>query len=496
MYDPRIILQQATGGFIPAENTLQDSQAIQAEAQRQKIAMQQARDKARADQQTYEEKQLPLDQQKTLQPGILSKLGLSNQSMLTPEQPAQSTQQAPVLPPQLGPQQDQPFMMNQGRPNLPPQLAAQQPQDPMAGQQSILDERGRLLKENQGMSEALAASPILASINKNKESNLSGRGDLAGDQYALAQNRAFSQIVPNLEAIKNQGIAAMRGAKTGKSIDAYNGLISGIQSAVANANPQLLHSKDYQDYMKDLEKFKPTPQPSMGVISMMPPPSNVLDNAAKRIANRESTISEEINKGRFAGAQAMQIHDDLVQRVSALDPTFSEQDTEAGAAFSKNPATRRALQGMENAYKTIGRLKDVYSKLNNTEYPTVNSAINAGKIQVGDVNAARAMIAEVLGNDELTKAFAAGGGSTDKLRDMSEKLANYNLSPNQMKVQFDELEHGLERAYNAYQTQGGGYIRKLKTGTVAPLQEWKDGDKRTNSAGTPMIRVNGKWQPQ
>jgi hypothetical protein len=163
----------------------------------------------------------------------------------------------------------------------------------------------------------------------------------------------------------------------------------------------------------------------------------------------------------------MQIHDDLVRRVKAIDPNFSEADSEAGYAFGKNPATRRAISQLDNAYSTLARLKDVYSKLNNTQFPTLNKALNAGALQVGDVDAARAAIAEVLGNDELTQAFSRGGMGSDKLREMSEKLANYNYSPAQMSAQFDEIMHGLERSRNAYVGQGGGYIKPLQTGKTA-----------------------------
>ncbi len=210
------------------------------------------------------------------------------------------------------------------------------------------------------------------------------------------------------------------------------------------------------------ESFKPNAQPSMVSVMNAPVSNTVLDNAAQRVADRKSTLSEEIAKGRWIGPKAMEMHDQLVQKVASLDPNFSEQETESGAAYAKNPKVRNSIQQLDNAYSTVGRLKDIYSKLDNGQFPTLNKAINAGKVQTGDVNAARAAIGQVLGNDELTQAFARGGTGSDKLREMSEKLSDPNASPQQMIAQFDELLQGVKRSRAAYETQGGGYIHPMK----------------------------------
>jgi hypothetical protein len=222
------------------------------------------------------------------------------------------------------------------------------------------------------------------------------------------------------------------------------------------------------------ESFKANAQPNMAVVNSTPPPAKVIDNAIRRVAAGESTVSEEINKGRFAGAQAMEIHDRLVEGVKAMKPDFSEADDEAGYAYSKSPKVKTALTQMDNAYTTVGRLQKIFAKLDNGQFPTLNAAFNAGKFQAGDVAAARASIGKILGNDELSKAFAGGGVTSDKLRDMSDALVNKNLSPGQMKAQFDELLQGIARQRAAYETQGAGHIKPMKAMESAPKAHPQD----------------------
>jgi len=372
-----------------------------------------------------------------------------------------------------------------------PQQAPADPNDPYARQQALASQGQSLADYASGHPVLLSRSPELTAIQAEKEKALAAQTANAGTQFGLRQQQDFNTILPSLEQIKQRGLAAMKGAPTSRSVDAYNAMVGGVQSALVSQAPHLINSKAYQDYMKDLEKFKPTPQPNAAVISMQPPPSSTLDNAARRIANHESTVSEEINKGRFAGAQAMQIHDELVNRVRAIDPNFSEADSEAGYAFGKNPSTRRAISQLDNAYSTLDRLKSVYAGLNNGQFPTVNKALNAGALQLGDVESARAAIAEVLGNDELTQAFSRGGMGSDKLRDMSSKLANYNLSPQQMAAQFDEIMHGLERSRNAYVGQGAGYIKPMeKKGAEPSVKPYDDPAKEARYQA--WKKANGK----
>ncbi len=468
MYDPRIILQQAQG-FVPAPNTLQDSQEIQAEGLRQRIAAQKAKDEARAAQDTSAQSQYNLGEQRHLSELVNPIRDREIQDSQNP-QPSQNGQAQPQgqpnLPPQYGPQQapQQPFMLGQGAPNLPPQYQqaqAQQPQDAFSGQQSVLDERAKMLADEKRKSMLYATVPVLAANEKLRESNLAGRGDLAGDQYSLAQNRAWSQLAPDLESVKNQGIAEMRGANTNKSIDAYNKMIGGIQSAVVRANPQLLNSKGYQDYMKDLEKFKPTPQPSMAVMMGAPIPATAMDSAAKRIANRESTVSEEMAKGFNRRPDAFQLHDQLVNQVKQFDPNFTEQDTESGAAFAKAPATRRYVAAIDNARTTAARIMELAKTNAGTPSPALNALINKFKVQAGDVDAAKVAIGQLAGTEEYSGAFNRNGGGSETTRGWADELGGLIYQqPEQAQASSTELLRAFDRNRQALMKQGGGYIKK------------------------------------
>jgi hypothetical protein len=278
-----------------------------------------------------------------------------------------------------------------------------------------------------------------------------------------------------------------------------------VEAAKKLIPPGMMGMPEVKEYLSTLEKMKPNPPPNMAGMMGAPVPNSVLDNAAKRIANHQSTLSEELSKGRWMGQTAMQVHDELVNRVAGLDPNYSEQGSEAGAAYAKNPKTRTAIQQLDNAYSTVKRLQDVFSKLDNGQFPTLNKAINAGKVQMGDVNAAQAMIAQILGNDELTQAFARGGTGSDKLRGMSEALANPNLAPKQMAAQFQEILAGVKRSRQAYETQGGGYINPMAddspagAGTPgasgnwdspAPVKPMQAGEVRTLRGGISIKKIH------
>ncbi len=460
MYDPRIILQQASG-FIPAPNTLKNPQEILAERQRQEVELQKAKDEARASGQTYDYNQQTMPSRVTQQANAAEAGSLTNQGLRLgmPEKQFEANRagiRSGVLNemyPGAGQAQGQ---------SQPPQY--QQPQS------------GALPMSRESDAQQPQAHPAVMAALYSK--SLPELMDMKSKQGGLGMDDLIDPVISRKIMIEKQKMyddlnsPEWKGKINAIGVKKTNG--SQAFNEFRQKHPIIQMLPETEQAKIQTESFGANAQPNAGMISLIPPPNSVLDNAARRIANRESTISEEINKGRFAGSQAMQIHDDLVNRVSAIDPAFSEQDTEAGAAFAKNPGTRKAVTQLDNAYSTLDRLRDVYSKLNNFKYPTINAAKNAGAIKLGDVEAARASIAEVLGNDELTQAFSRGGIGSDKLRDMSAKLADYNYSPAQMTAQFDEIMHGLERSRNAYVGQGGGYIRPMKTAPKAAAASYSD----------------------
>lgn len=454
-YDPRIILQQANGGFVPAPNTLRNPQDIIGERQRQEVELQNAKDAARAAGQTAEYNERTLDSRVGQSANLAERGGLENQGLaLGIPQKRLEAKQAGVESNYLD--QMYPGAGQQQPPNIPPPYQPQSGGLPMS-RESDAPPQAQIPPAVQNQFAGKSLSELMQ-----MKAQAGPAGEFLGKFIdPLIQRKILTEkqaMYDDLNSPQWQAKINGIGIKNTNGSNAFN--------EFRKTHPIIELLPETEQAKIQTESFKANAQPNMAMIGSQPPPASVLDNAARRIANKESTVSEEINKGRFTGSTAMQIHDNLVERVRALDPNFSEADSEAGYAFGKNPGTRKAISQLDNAYSTLDRLRGVYSKLNNSQYPTINKALNAGALETGDVDAARASIAEVLGNDELTQAFSRGGMGSDKLREMSSKLANYNLSPQQMTAQFDEIMHGLERSRNAYVGQGGGYIKPLKTASA------------------------------
>lgn len=286
------------------------------------------------------------------------------------------------------------------------------------------------------------------------------------NQNEFAKSQGLPLTIQNTTAMtqaKNDALAQasqeMATAIQGIKPTDKNGKANAIAGVIAKYP---LLAKDLTEEAGVLKET--SPQINMAGLLDQPIPQSIVDNASKRILNGQSTIAEETTRGRLVGPKALEFHDALVNAVSAQQPDFSEAENEGQRAFANSAQTKKAISQLDNAYSTVKHLRDVYSNLNNSQFPTVNAAINGGKVQSGDVDAARAAIGQALGNDELTQAFARGGQPTDKLRDLSGVLADKNMSPQQQGAQFDEILQGLQRSRAAYSGQGGKFIKPLDVG--------------------------------
>lgn len=124
--------------------------------------------------------------------------------------------------------------------------------------------------------------------------------------------------------------------------------------------------------------------------------------------------------------------------------------------------------------------------------------------------------------------FAHNLGFEDKIDKLTGKLVKgailgenarqqmLNEAKEQMNLAHEGYDHSANEQTEIMQAAGanpatvvhkGGYYNEVgkalteaeapKGGkAVAPLKNWKDGDRRVNTAGTPMIRENGKWRPE
>lgn len=207
--------------------------------------------------------------------------------------------------------------------------------------------------------------------------------------------------------------------------------------------------------------FKAPAQPGMAFLSTVPPKSGVLDHAAQRIHKRQSTVSEEINKGKWLGSTAMEVHDALVEKVVDMEPDFSEARTEAGMKFAANPSTKRFISSVDNARSTAKRILELSKKAVGTPSPLLNEMINKFNIQLGDVTAAGISVGELTGAEEFSSAFQRAGVGSETTRTWASKLGkSIYQNPAQAQVSLNEIIRAFDRSRKATDSQAEGYLSK------------------------------------
>lgn len=174
-----------------------------------------------------------------------------------------------------------------------------------------------------------------------------------------------------------------------------------------------------------------------------------------------ATVMGLLPKGMMAG-QNQTIMRKIFQAAASENPKFNVSQSIGQMNYGTNNKNVTASSQLATAYSSILHAKNVFDDLNNSGIPSLNAAINAGKVQTGDPAALRAVINAVINNDELSTAFSKGGGNTNVLKDMTSKLTNFNLSPAQLSAQADEVRQALERVGKTQYRASGGIIDPLK----------------------------------
>jgi uncharacterized coiled-coil protein SlyX len=98
-------------------------------------------------------------------------------------------------------------------------------------------------------------------------------------------------------------------------------------------------------------------------------------------------------------------------------------------------------RSMGNAEAGFQHVVDTFQgKVNTSQYPTINAAINAAKSQLspGDIAAFKAGLTEV--GNEYTQVFSRGGQVTDAVRNRAADVINGNLSIADLQKVLDELQ--------------------------------------------------------
>lgn len=178
---------------------------------------------------------------------------------------------------------------------------------------------------------------------------------------------------------------------------------------------------------------------------IVPGTGGLTRSALDQKANFYLTSGTPIPVGR-GGAQGQQ-NAAIANRMAEIDPTgnIAANKTQFGSlsgSLRKQQAyfdtTQRSLANAEAGFnQVIGAFQ---GKVNLSQYPTINAAVNAvkGQIDPGTISAFNAGLQEVA--NEYTQVFSRGGQVTDSVRNRAQSIANGNLSLPDLQKTLDELQ--------------------------------------------------------
>lgn len=173
-----------------------------------------------------------------------------------------------------------------------------------------------------------------------------------------------------------------------------------------------------------------------GTVQSGPTGDDFLKGLPPAIAGQVKAIAE----GRQAPPTSMALRSPMGQQLMAAvtqyDPTFDATNYGARAGV-RNDFTRgkaaQAVNAMNTAIGHAGTLLDAADALNNTPFPILNSALNAGAQAIGDPRIQQFNVARNALAGELTKAFRGSPGSEKDIQEAQSSL-NAAGSPEQMKA--------------------------------------------------------------
>lgn len=208
-----------------------------------------------------------------------------------------------------------------------------------------------------------------------------------------------------------------------------------------------------------------------------------------------------IGRTGTAGAQSAAISN----RMAEMDPTGNLAANKAQlraltGSLEVNQkyadSTQRAIQNAEAGFQQV--VSAFKGKVNASQYPTVNAALNAAAAQMapGDISAYKAGLAEV--GNEYTQVFARGGKVSDAVRAKSADIINGNLSIDDLGKVQDELQQQGDIVVNgARQTvqQINNQITSLAQGGSSQGSQSQTASAPTGKLadGTPIVVQNGQW---
>lgn len=163
----------------------------------------------------------------------------------------------------------------------------------------------------------------------------------------------------------------------------------------------------------------------------------------KALGYLTSGTNPPIGRSGLSGAQSAAI----ANRMAEIDPTGNlaknktvlKSLSESLAAQQKQlDSTQRSMGNAEAGFQHV--VDTFQGKVNTSQYPTINAAVNAAKSQLspGDIAAFKAGLTEV--GNEYTQVFSRGGQVTDAVRNRAADVINGNLSISDLQKVLDELQ--------------------------------------------------------
>lgn len=186
----------------------------------------------------------------------------------------------------------------------------------------------------------------------------------------------------------------------------------------------------------------------------------------------------------------------LAQATTILN-RMAEMDPSGNLAFNKGKlaslnqslatqqkyldTTQRSVANAEAGFQQV--VNTFQGKVNASQYPTINAAVNAAKAQLdpGTISAFQSGLAEVA--NEYTQVFSRGGQATDATRAKAQKIVNGDLSIADLQQVLTELQAQgnivVQGSKNQVKTISDQINTISKSGSAAPADTSSDN-------GTPI----------
>lgn len=280
------------------------------------------------------------------------------------------------------------------------------------------------------------------------------------------------------------------GTKNTNAITAFNGFRA--------THPVISLLPESEQAKIQSESFKANAQPNMASMMMAPAAPGASSFWGEGLAARKFTL-DQFNQAAngMRGPNKEKFIQDTFSKWAEVDPAFNPSDAAIGIKQAQDKNNNRTLGLIQSVRPNLTRLVELSDKIARSNIKMVSKAELAGNREFSNDDLAKFDALKTLSVDEINNIFSPGGGSNQS-REMAMGLVRETLPPKQFKHALNVVIEAMDNRAKGIESLSRGYAGphvKIE-GDVKPLKEWKDGDTRINSAGTPMIRVGGEWKPQ